>query len=218
MIYMATIMTIHRGETMKKYYFNNIREWGEEWKNYYLKYGINLSVTSYEEFINDLDDNFFVECQKEIYSDFIYNDMHFYVFLIVYQNNLSDKVFNYYKVWNRVKDDIPLIQKGVEKKYSFLRKNIYVSIASFELFNIKEILEYILKSCWNSFIYCSKNGRLINEQESLKMYNRIFNMNNNLLDERSLIKSICRNILKNEAIIQLSSDGEKIGMDILKKI
>ena len=50
------------------------------------------------------------------------------------------------------------------------------------------------------------------------MYNRIFNMNNNLLDERSLIKSICRNILKNEAIIQLSSDGEKIGMDILKKI
>lgn len=217
MIYMEIIMIISKGERMNKYYYKNIWEWNASWKDYCLKCDMNLSVTCYEEFLNDLDENFILECEKGVSTNICFENNNLYLFLVLFQNNMSSKIFDYYKVWKRVENDIPLIQKGIEKKYSLMEENVYVGVALFDFNNIRNILKFMLDTQRKSFIYCSINERLIDEQESIKICNKIFNGSNCFIDEQIFLKSVCGDMLKDEAIIQIFFDGESIGMNIFKK-
>lgn len=201
---------------MKRYY-KNIWEWNGNWKEYCLRNNVNLTVNCYEEFISKLDENFLLECEKGVFSDLCCENKYFYWFLVLYQNNMSPKIFDYYKVWKRIKIDIPLLQKGVEKRYRLGGENVYVSVALFDYHNIRSVLKDMMDTQRKSFIYCSTSKTLVDEQESIRIYNKIFNTNNDLMDQQVFLKSICRDMLKDEAVIQLFFDGEEIEMDIFKR-
>lgn len=207
---------------MDKNYYSDFTDYYVGYKKYYKnEYAVipPISLASFEEFRYKMNDNFIEKCKEEIELELYNSCGFFYLFVIVSQNQYSDKIFDYYKVWKKIKDDVSILQKGVERKHNFKKKNVYVSVALFDIKYIRNILSYLLFNQNSSFVYACNNKSILETEKSIEIYNSIF-MEETILCNNDLfsLTKLFNDILQDEIIIRASSDGEKVGLDLLKKL
>lgn len=206
---------------MDKINYSNFTDYYVGYKKYYKdKHNIipPISLIVFEEFLNKINSNFIEKCRKEIEFELYKNCRYFYLFVIVTQNQHSDKIFDYYKVWKKLKGEVQILQKGVERKYNIKNRNVYVGVASFDLKNIHNILSYLLYNQNTSFVYACNNKNILQTEKSVEIYNNIF-IEENILSNSDLysLTKLFNRIEQNEIIIRTSFDGEKVGIDLFEK-
>lgn len=204
---------------MKKKVFDNFVNGMYTYNEFYrcnkLQYPL-MSLICYDEFLSIADREYFEYCRKEIYSILEKKvKFHLYIFIISYKGKYSEKIFDYYKIWKNKKFDLPLSLRGEENKYVINGEELYISSASFELNNVGNILEFLFNNQKNAFILCSKDKKFNNCHE---LYENLCSIENKL-DGRDYFgfKYLFEKMADGEIVINVSSDGEEIGVNVFEK-
>ena len=204
---------------MKKTVFNKFIDGMYSYNNFYKTFNIcppRISLTCYDEFLSVADKEYFKFCSEKLHLKFKDRKEYcFYLFIISFQGNYSNKIFDYYKIWKNQNINVPMIEKGIEKKCIINKEAAYISCGTFDLDNITEVLIFLFKNQKRAFILCSKKRKL---QKCTKIYDELTSLENQL-DENDFfgLKKLFEEMTEGEIFVNVSSDGELIGVNIFEK-
>lgn len=208
---------------MQEIYYDNFLEANEIYLNYYDYNKLlvpSISLKCYEDYINNVNDYFYDKVSR-IISDIVKNgNMECYLFVIKQQEGLSEKMFDYYKVWKRIQNEneIVMLECGKEERILIDNQMSYISVGKFERERIIDALKFLFSNQYNAFIFCSKTKNLLETNFSKEVYQFLYD-DNNFIDRRDKfgLKKFFEVMGEKDILIRVQFDGEIIGIYIYEK-